>query len=238
MKIPPESIFAKYLIKTHYLVRVLTFYPETQTVDVIQDTFEFTPSPIGNYIVTNEFDEEVVTVLTTPDIIRGIPVQQLRWGQFEIQCCPKKDDTGYIEVFVDDIQDWIENGSKSVPWSDSKFLKKNSVFVPFVPNHKNAVEDYPTLNDRLIIKSESAKVEIVEDNDGTKINAIADTIAFTGDLSVDGDITCTGDIKATGDVIAGTVSLKNHTHAVPGTGLSAPSGGGPVTGSATSNAPA
>lgn len=229
--------YCKYLIDTHFMVRVVNFYPETQTVDVISDVYEYSYDPVGKYYIQNELGSLVPASIRKPTIFKGIPVKQLRWGQFEIQCCPKKGDTGYIEIFTNDIRDWIVNGSLSIPWSDERFNKQSSVFVPFVPNHKNASTTYPVENDRLIIKSESVKLELIDNDDGTTINAVAETINFTGDFNVEGNIDCTGDITATGDIVAGGVSLKNHTHPVPATGLVAPAGGGAVTGSATSSAP-
>lgn len=241
ISLPDVTLAARYVIKTHYIMRVLKFHPETQTVDIIQDVFEFANTPMGQHTVINEFGNEVTVAIKKPDILYGVPVKQERWGQFEIQCCPKEGDTGYIEVFTNDILDWIQNGSRSIPWSDAHFLKTSCVFVPFIPNHTNAVKDYPTDNSQLVIKSAHASIVITDseakEGSGSEptvdvtttaqtvnINAekgvtvkgdinVTGDITATGNVTVEGTISATGDIKSTGgDVVAGGVSLKDHTH--------------------------
>lgn len=161
---PPATLAAKYVIKTHYIMKVLEFHPEDQTVDLIQDVFEFTNAPQGPMTINNEFGNTVTVTLNNLDVIPHVPVKLLRWGQFEIQACPAPGDTGYIEVFTNDIRDWVENGGPSIPWSDAHFVKTNCVFVPFVPNAKNASSDYPAKEDgsadntKMIIKSANASI--------------------------------------------------------------------------------
>lgn len=222
-EIKPETIAAKMLIKTHYLMKVVQFYPETQTVDLVQDTFGFSNTPFGNIQVANDFGQTCCAALTVPDSILGVPVKQLRWGQFEIQCCPKEGDTGYIEVFSDDIRDWMANGGPSVPWSNQHFIKESCVFVPFIPNKTNASSDYPEDNTTLVIKSANASITITdkpaeegrEENEAVvDIATTAKTIHInaengitsvgdmdiTGNINIKGDITSEGNISVTGDV--------------------------------------
>ena len=158
MQFPDESIMAMYLVKTHYIMRVIEFHPETQTVDLIQDVYEYSNTVAGQFCVVNEFGEEVVVSLKQLDVIYGVPVRQERFGKWSVQCCPAPGDTGYIEVFTNDILDWIENGSQSIPWSDYHFLKKSCVFVPFVPNKTNCDESYPATNDTMVIKSDKINI--------------------------------------------------------------------------------
>lgn len=240
--VPRAALASKYVIKTHYIMRVLAFYPETQTVDLIQDVFEYSNTPFGDMTVNNEFGNTVTVTLNNLDILQGVPVKQLRWGQFEIQCCPAVGDTGYIEVFTNDIQRWIEEGGPSIPWSDSHFLKQNCVFVPFIPNFKNAATDYPANEDgtadntRLKIKSANASITITDkpaDNPEEAVVDITTTaktvninaengIALNGDVNVTGSITTIGSITADGDIVstngdvkAGDISLKSHVHQIP-----------------------
>lgn len=232
LALPDEALASKYVIKTHYVVHVLKFYPESQTVDVIQDTFEFSNTPLGDMTIKNEFGQTVTVGLLEPSIIYGVPVQQLRWGQFTIQAAPKPGDTGYIEVFTNDITSWKREGGIAIPWSDRHFVKESCVFVPFIANDTNATEDYVSDENTLVIKSNNATVKITDKEEEGQdpvvdiettsktvhINAedgvsVDGNVDITGDLTVSGTITADGDIKSTnGDVVAGTVSLKNHTH--------------------------
>lgn len=243
-ELPNETLAAKFVIKTHYIVKVLAFYPETQTVDLIQDTFEFANAPFGVMQVMNDFGKTITVGIKKPDVLEGVPVKQLRWGQFEIQCCPVPGDTGYIEVFTNDIRDWAENGGPSIPWNDLHFLKESCVFVPFIPNKANASTTYPADNSQLVIKSTNASIVITDKpaEEGSEeeptvditttaqtlnINAekgitvtgdinITGNITATGDITVEGTITASGDITSTeGDVVASGISLKNHTHNIP-----------------------
>lgn len=219
------AIAAKYLIKTNYICRVMAFHPETQTVDLVQDVLEFCNTPDGEFTINNEFGVDVSAGLVKPDVLLDIPVLQLRWGQFEIQCCPKEGDTGVLAVFVNDIHDWVENDGPSIPNTDNHFMKTSSVFIPFIPNKKNCVNDYPTDNNSLVIKSANAKIVLTDDGVNSSVAIEATKMTMKGDLEV------TGDIKATGDVKAGTVSLKNHTHTI----LSGTSLVNPDTGVTTTN---
>lgn len=226
-----ETIAAKYVIRTHEIMRVVAFHPENQTVDLIQDMFEFCNTPMGEITVKNELGYTVNVGLLKPTVLYGIPVKQERWGQFEIQACPQPGDTGYIEIFTNDISSWIQNGELSIPNSDRHFLKESSVFVPFIPNSKNCVDDYVTDGTQLVIKSTNATIKIT-DSDGEEpvvdiettaktlhVNA-EDGIFVNGDISVTGTITATGNIESTeGDVIASGISLINHTHTIPTGGI-------------------
>lgn len=213
-RLPDATVAAKYVIKTHYIMRVIEFHPETQTVDLIQDVFEMTNSPFGNLVYRNEFGNNIACLPKSPDVLYDVPVKQLRWGQFEIQACPVEGDTGYIEVFVDDIQDWIKNGSRSIPWSQDKFVKKNCVFVPFIPNSKNASTTYPTDNTQLVIRSKNASITLVDDGETSSVKIGAQTMEVNAEkgVSITGDVSVTGNITASKDVKAGGISLTNHTH--------------------------
>lgn len=214
------AIAAKYLIKTNYICRVMAFHPETQTVDLVQDVLEFCNTPDGEFTINNEFGIDVSAGLVKPDVLLDIPVLQLRWGQFEIQCCPKEGDTGVLAVFVNDIHDWAENDGPSIPNTDNHFMKTSSVFIPFIPSKKSCAQDYPTDNNSLVIKSASAKIVLTDDGTNTNVTVEAKSMnfkaengfSFEGDVAVTGKVTATKNIESDGDVKAGTVSLKQHTH--------------------------
>lgn len=231
LALPDEALASKYVIKTHYVVHVLKFYPESQTVDVIQDTFEFSNTPLGDMTIKNEFGQTVTVGLLEPSIIYGVPVQQLRWGQFSIQAAPKSGDTGYIEVFTNDITSWKREGGIAIPWSDRHFVKESCVFVPFVANDTNATEDYVSDENTLVIKSKNASITLTDDGETSGVSITANTmtvtaedgVSITGDVSIDGDVSCTKTITAETDVVGGGVSLKNHKH--PFTYSAGPSAG-------------
>lgn len=233
MYLPDETILAKYVIKTHYIVKVVAVYPETQTVDVIEDVYRFINSPIPYTTIVNELGNAVDVGLSKKRTFLNIPVKQERWGQFKIQCNPAVGDTGYIEIMTNDIRSWLSGGSDSVPWTDDHFDERSCVFVPFVQNATNKQDGYPTDNTQLVIKSDHLSITLNDQPDDAgeepqrNITVVGD-INVTGDIKVTGNIEASGNIKSTdGDIIAGTVSLKNHLH--PAGTLAAPNG--PVSGS-------
>lgn len=242
------AVASKYLVKTNYIFKVMEFHPETQTVDLVQDVYEFCNVPDGEFTVNNEFGIDVSAGLKDLDVLLDIPVLQLRWGQFEIQCCPKQGDTGVLAVFTNDVGNWIVEGGPSIPNSDDHFDKSSAVFIPFIPNMKNCVADYPTDNNSLVIKSANAKITLTDDGTTSDVKieaktltvAADDGISLAGDVSVDGKITATGDVSTDGkitadgeissdsDVKVGSISLKNHKHTTTSAEI-----GGTLTGEVT-----
>lgn len=218
------AVAAKYLIKTNYIYKVVEFHPDRQTVDVIQDVLEFRNSPNGEFILNNEFGINVTASLVEPDFYTEIPVLQLRWGQFELQCAPKEGDTGILAVFTNDIRNWVKDGGPSIPRTDSKFLKSSAVFIPFVPNNKNCANDYPTDNNSLVIKSANAKITLTDDGNTSGVSIEADTLSVEASdgISLKGDVNIDGDVVAN-EVTLNGVAMSTHIH-------TAPSSGGPTTG--------
>lgn len=199
MIFPDASIASKYLINTHMMVRVVAFHPEAQTVDVVQEVYDYVNTTEGDFVVQNEFGMDVPANVKELDMLYDIPVKQERYGQFSVRCCPKEGDTGYLEIFTEDLQDWFKNGGPSVPWAALRFLRKNSVFVPFVPNNKSAATDYPTTNDSFVVKSNRVTITVNDpDGEAESVN-ITMSNGVTLTLSADGSInaTCkTATIKA------------------------------------------
>lgn len=228
---PEESIKAMYLIKTHYIMRVIEFHPEDQTVDLIQDVYEYCNTLAGDMVVENELGYNVTVGLQKPTVLWGIPVKQLRWGQFSIQACPQPGDTGYIEVFTNDITSWVQNGGENIPGSDRHFAKESCVFVPFVANKTNSTPDYVNNENTLVIKSANASITLTDDGSTSNVAIVSKTmtvttedgVSITGDVSVEGKINATDEIKSDTDVKIGSLGLGTHIH-------TAPSGGGSTTG--------
>lgn len=219
------AVAAKYLIKTNYICKVVEFHPERQTVDVIQDVLEFRNAPNGEFILNNEFGIDVTACLVEPDMYTEVPVLQLRWGQFEIQCAPKEGDTGILAVFTNDIRNWVRDGGPSIPRTDAHFLKSSCVFIPFVPNNKNCAEDYPTDNNSLVIKSAKAKITLTDDGTTSGVSIEADTlnIEASDGISLKGDVNIDGDVVAN-EVTLNGVAMSTHVHesAAPGSPTSGP----------------
>ena len=240
MYLPEETLLAKYVIKTHYIVKVIDVHPDTQTVDVVEDVYRFVNSPIPYTTVVNELGNAVDVGLAKRRQLLNIPIKQERWGQFKIQCNPAIGDTGYIEIITNDIRDWLVNGSESVPLSDDHFDPRSCVFVPFVQNATNKQEGYPADNTQLVIKSDHLSITMTDQPDPEQesqddpvrnISIVGDVVVtgkvdITGDVNITGKLTASSDIESTGgkvkakqnvestdgDVKAGSVSLKNHTH--------------------------
>lgn len=215
------AVAAKYLIKTNYIFRVMEYHPEDQTVDLVQDVLEYRNQPNGEYTINNEFGIDVAAGLVKPDVLLRIPVLQLRWGQFAIQCCPKENDTGVLAVFTNDILNWMEEGGPSIPNSDNHFMKESSVFIPFIPNAKNCAEDYPADNNSLVIKSNSAKIVLTDDGENTNVTVEANSMNLKADngFSFEGDISVNGTLTANNDVKIGDLSLKDHKHSFDGSNV-------------------
>lgn len=226
MWLPDETLLAKYVIKTHYIVKVVAVHPENQTVDVVEDVYRYVNSARPFTKVFNELGNAVDVALAKKMKLLNIPVKQERWGQFAIQCNPAVGDTGYIEIMTNDIRDWMLNGSDSVPWSDDHFDERSCVFVPFVPNLTNKAETYPADNSQLVIKSNNLSITFTDKpaeqgQEAVKNISVVGDVVMTGKLNITGDVTITGklhtsgDIESDSDVIAkkeGTVSLSYHTH--------------------------
>ena len=117
-------------------------------------------------------------------------------------------------MFTNDTRDWVINGSESIPWSDDHFLKHCCVFVPFIPNHKNAAENYPADNTQLVIRSKNASITITDDGTTSSVKIGAKTMEISAEegVSITGDVNVTGNVTASEDVKAGNVSLTEHTH--------------------------
>lgn len=207
---PDESIAAKYLVNTHMMVRVIAFHPETQTVDVVQEVYDYVNTTEGDFVVQNEFGIDVTANVKVLDVLYDIPVKQERYGQFSIRCCPKEGDTGYLEIFTEDLQDWFKNGGPSVPWAALRFLRKNSVFVPFVPNNKNCATDYPTTNESLVVKSNRVTMTISDPEQGNESVSLSMSNGVSLTISADGNIIVNGTnatINASSTTINGSLQV-------------------------------
>lgn len=213
MQFNDDIILSKYMIKTHFIMKVVAFHPETQTVDLVQDVYEYTNTIVGEFSVINELGMEVTAALQTLDIVYGVPVKQERWGKWHIQCCPAVGDTGYIEVMTNDIRDWVENGSLSIPWSDDHFKKNSCVFVPFVPNKTNCDPEYPATNESFVIKSDKINLTMTTPEEGKEkvtltMTGITLTIDAEGKVSLDApDATVSATCKTVEAKASGSVTL-------------------------------
>ena len=219
------AIAAKYLIKTNYIFKVVQFHPETQTVDVIQDVLEYCNEPNGNIVINNEFGVDVTAGLLEPDYFVDVPVLQLRWGQFAVQCCPQEGDTGVLMVFTNDIHNWKKDGGFSIPNTDNHFMKSSCVFVPFIPNNVSCASNYPLDNTSLVIRSPNASITLTDNGTTSDVKISANTITMEtqNGTNITGDVNVTGTVTAT-EVVAGNIPYTTHVHesAAPGSPTSGP----------------
>ena len=213
-----ETIAAKYLIKTAYIVRVIAVHPERQTVDVMQDSFEFTTVDGGRYAIINEYGVVVPAESSIPFFVNDVPVQQLRWGKFSVQCMPQVDDTGLLIITTDDIQRWKKEGGASAAGSGAKFSIDSCIFIPFVANQNNKAETYPSPDTELVIKGENVSIKLTDNGTDANIAIEGDT-TITGDVTIDGSLSVTGKITSDDDIVADGISVKEHTHTIPAGGI-------------------
>ena len=219
------KISAANLVRTADIYRVITFYPDKQTVDIeacvkpYQNDIngEIRKDMYGDYTRMSQDQESV--------ILLNIPVQQFRCGQFSITAPLQAGDTGIVVFLKNDIENWRVEGGVSGAFHVYPYDINSCVFSPFIPNESN--KDASFNANYLEIKSKSAIIRVKDDSievtasGGTDVTS---NVSITGDLSVSGDITAGGNVTAT-DCLAGSISLMTHTHMVNN---AVPASAGPV----------
>lgn len=216
------KISAANLVRTADVFKVITFYPDKQTVDVeacvkpYQRDMggEIRKDMYGDYTRMSQ-DQDTVILL-------NIPVQQFRCGQFSITAPLQAGDTGVVIFLKNDIENWKVEGGVTGTYHVYPYDINSCVFSPFVPNESN--KDLNFNANYLEIKSKSAIIRVKEDSievtasGGTNVTS---NVSITGDLSVSGNVTAEGNVTGA-DCLAGTVSLKSHIHNVTGAVPAAP----------------
>lgn len=131
-------------------------------------------------------------------------------------------DTGGIFFSESSLAEWIKQGGITTPKSKRSHHVSDAIFIPgVIPDA--ALPSFTHSGDGISISNSAGTRKIVLNSAGVDV---------LGDLSV------TGNISATGDVVAGLISLKNHTHSVNTTISNAtPAGPGPVVGTGSTGTP-
>lgn len=150
----------------------------------------------------------------------------------------ENDSDGFTQVQTESFENDVETDDfynppnlETKPLVDDKVLK-----IPLDTSGENAVAMVPLKSDiepgefRLNIfdSSGTSKGFIYGDKNGKlTINVAGDTeiinnLNVGGNISCDGNIDSGGDVTAVGDVVAGTISLKTHTHVGSPTAVDGP----------------
>jgi len=174
--------------------------------------------------------------MMTP-IVKGIPVVFPSCKDFSLTFPIQVGDSGLYLVASKDMQNWMASGKDGQRATQRAHNINDGIFVPGLRPQNTLIENFE--NDRISVRSKDGKSHLSILNNG-EINITSTKITIDGDVVItktlhsNQDITTDGNISTqNGDVKASTISLKNHTHAQGS--YTAPSGGGPVTG--TSGAP-
>lgn len=172
-------------------------------------------------------------------IIVDVPYRVNRWGQFRDMVVPEVGDVGTYTPTYDDMRRWFDTGEIAPLPSHVKMKIMNGagIWEPYIQNDKDTQVDFPTDNTTRIIKSNRTKITITDplDENGNPVENEAVKIELTGvviDISSNGTISINAPqtvlnatvqqanidtelVNVTGDVVAGGISLQNHTHDFP-----------------------
>lgn len=135
--------------------------------------------------------------------VSSVPVMQLGGGNFMLNFNLVPGDLGWIKANDRDISLFLQgNYQDAPPNTRRKHSFEDAVFIP------NIMGGYT-------IDSEDTDNMVLQNLDGTvRIALWSNKVKITAPtVEIDTlNLNCSGSINVTGDVIAGTVSLKNHTH--------------------------
>lgn len=150
-----------------------------------------------------------ITMQTTNDeqiqlpSITDVPVVVNGGGGYCASFPLAKGDTGWI-IFND---------------KDISLFKQNETISSANTLRKHNLADCVFIADVMGKASITDSGAVWQTYDGSTKAVLSESgIDIKGNLNVDGNITATGNIRATGDVMAGTISLLNHTHTCPSGG--------------------
>ena len=107
---------------------------------------------------------------------------------------------------------WMDSGGVVDPKSTRIFDLSDAIAIPGILDDKNIIPNLT--NDGFYIRKKDGSKHLRLNDSGVHVLGNLDV---TGALTVSETISATGTIQSTGgDVVAGTISLKNHTHSVTG----------------------
>lgn len=160
--------------------------------------------------------------------LRDVPIIMPRAGNWLITLPIKVGDECMV-VFQDLCIDgwWFRGGIQN--WNDLRRHDLSDAIAIFSPwSQPNTVSSYSSEN--MEIRSLDGSIKISLTQSGINIEApqglnINGNVNVTGDVQVSGAINSTDNIKSDADVLAGSISLKSHTHNYnPGPGATTPTG--------------
>lgn len=156
--------------------------------------------------------ERVLVGGTTQGVARllGIPILHIGNADYGVSFPVAVGDEG-LALFSDrDIQLFLESGKQSAPSMLRNHDLSDAVYLPTNLSKQKRVG-----------KIDPSALLVTAGTSGLTINKDG-AIEVAGNLDVTGDISATGDITTPGDVVAGTISLKLHTHPVSGASTGVP----------------
>lgn len=136
---------------------------------------------------------------TPHGIIHDVPYFRVQGGTNAIIMDPKVGDIGICVFASHDLSAVKENKAPSNPGSRRRFSMADALYIGGVLN--GTPENY-------IRFTSDGEIELKP----------ASKVTVTGDLEVTGQAKVDGDINSDGDILAGTISLKHHTHSGVTTG--------------------
>lgn len=170
-------------------------------------------------------EKSMVTVLLAPKMIfpngdmeeRGyveVPILVSSGGGFMINFPIKEGDVGWVIAGDRDTTGYREDNSK--PYDLLSLGSHSYSFGFFIPDVFSNVDKTFKLTeedtDKLVIQTLNGNTKIRLSKDGVIDIICPTTLNIKGNINVDGDINVDGNITASEDVVAGTISLQNHTH--------------------------
>lgn len=203
------------LVHTSLIGVVDKFYPETQTCDV---------TPIQPVKKITEDGSNVIYEDVTYPLLQDVPVQFPAGGGFTLTFPVKRGDECLLIFNQRSIAEWAKSNDGGVQESGSRmtYSMDDAIAIVGINASRTVGSTLPSINED--------EPELRTNDGSVKLRITTGGIEVDGNLDVGGDITATGNIEAQGDVVAGTVSLKNHSHAQPPLGTGTYVGQIPVTG--------
>lgn len=163
-------------------VQVLTFYPDSMTVDV-------------QPLIKERIDGQYASAAP----LMGLRVACLCAGEYVVRPWYKRGDIGWVIVSDFDADAVMQSGKEAEPNTERNHAPEDGLFIGGVCPAGTAPKGLP--NEALVLAAGGVYVAIKKTG-----------IEIVGDIKITGNITQTGRADVTEDVVAGGKSLATHNH--------------------------